>query len=73
MPTKKKQCTVVLSEVQECKLRHLSDLYGFSKSKILRAALDFYCTRIDHYYEQDKKGEALRSALSAIAERVPPK
>ena len=62
MPTKRKQFTVVLSEVQECKLQDLSDLYGFSKSKIMRNALDFYCSRIDHYHGKDKKPWPTKSA-----------
>jgi hypothetical protein len=78
MTTKRKKprktwVNIGLTQIQECKLRHLSNLYGLSMSEIMGTALDFYCTRIDHYYEKDKKGEALRSALSAIAERMPPK
>ncbi len=62
MPTKKKQVTVVLSGIQECQLQDLSDLYGLSMSKIMRNALDFYCSRIDHYHGKDKKPWPTKSA-----------
>ena len=62
MPTKKKQVSVVLSGFQEYQLRDLSDLYGFSMSKIMGKALDFYCSRIDHYHGKGKKPWPTKSA-----------
>ena len=67
MTTKRKKprktwVSIGLTQIQGYQLQDLSDLYGLSMSKIMGNALDFYCSRIDHYHGKDKKPWPTKSA-----------